>query len=265
QTFMFSATLDGIVGDLARRLTRDPTRITITAAASRQIEIDQSLMFADDLAHKSRLLDALLRNTDVQQCVVFAATRRSTEDLCEQLTVSGFSVAALHGDMHQGQRNRTLQGLRNGRTQVLVATDVAARGIDVAGISHVINFDAPRQAEDYVHRIGRTGRAGRSGVAVTLFRHDEQHQVRAIERYTGQPLRVDVIPGLEPRARPARAPGRPGGGFGRPSGRPGTRPAGRSSGRPGGAPQDGRRRSGAGSAGFSGGFTGGFARRGSRD
>jgi superfamily II DNA/RNA helicase len=188
QTLMFSATLDGIVGDLARKLTRSPQRIDVASSVSEKADIEQVLMYADDMAHKTRLLDALLRNTELQQCVVFAATRRSTEELCEQLTVSGFRAAALHGDMHQGQRNRTLQGLRNGHTQVLVATDVAARGIDVAGISHVINFDAPRAAEDYVHRIGRTGRAGRTGVAVTLLRHDEAYRVRLIERYTGQPL-----------------------------------------------------------------------------
>ncbi|MCC7060329.1 MAG: C-terminal helicase domain-containing protein, partial [Burkholderiaceae bacterium] len=166
--------------------------------------IEQILLYADDLRHKTRLLDALLRDTGVRQCLVFAATRRSTEQLCDMLAESGFNAAALHGDMQQGQRSRTLQRMRDGHTRVLVATDVAARGIDVAGISHVINFDAPRQAEDYVHRIGRTGRAGRSGVAVTLLGHHEKQRARDIERYTGQPMRVDVIAGLEPTARAAR-------------------------------------------------------------
>jgi superfamily II DNA/RNA helicase len=103
--------------------------------------------------------------------------------------------------MPQHKRNRTLQRLRDGQTRVLVATDVAARGIDVAGISHVINFDAPRQAEDYVHRIGRTGRAGRTGTAVTMINGRERGLVRDIERFTGEKVRIDVIPGLEPRAR----------------------------------------------------------------
>jgi len=210
QTLLFSATLDGVVGQLARRLTRDPQRIDVAATPSRKADIEQILLFADDMGHKTRLLDALLRDTDLRQCVVFAATKRSTEELCGLLADSGFSVAALHGDMQQGQRSRTLQRLRDGHTRVLVATDVAARGIDVAGISHVINFDAPRQAEDYVHRIGRTGRAGRSGVAVTLMGHHEKHRLRDIERYTGQPIRIDVIPGLEPRPRAARAAGKPG-------------------------------------------------------
>ncbi|NLD70995.1 MAG: DEAD/DEAH box helicase [Limnobacter sp.] len=216
QTLLFSATLDGVVGGLAQRLTRAAKRIDVSGAAVKKADIEQSLLFADDLGHKTRLLDALLRGDSVRQCVVFAATRQSAEDLRDMLAGDGFSVAALHGDMHQGQRNRTLQALRNGRTQVLVATDVAARGIDVAGISHVINFDVPRQAADYLHRIGRTGRAGRSGVAVTLLRHDERHRVRAIERYTGQAIRVDVIPGLEPKARPQASPKRP---AGRPAGR----------------------------------------------
>ena len=207
QTLMFSATLDGVVGQLARRLTRNAQRVDIGATPTRKADIEQIMLFADDMAHKTRLLDALLRATDMQQCVVFAATKRSTEELCGILSDSGFSVAALHGDMQQGQRTRTLQRLRDGHTQVLVATDVAARGIDVAGISHVINFDAPRQAEDYVHRIGRTGRAGRSGVAVTLMGHHEKHRVRDIERYTGQSIRIDVIPGLEPTPRAARPAG----------------------------------------------------------
>ncbi|ODU69699.1 MAG: hypothetical protein ABT05_02065 [Lautropia sp. SCN 66-9] len=216
QTLMFSATLDGVVGELARKLTRDPQRIDIAATPARRADIDQTMLFADDLAHKMRLLDALLRDVEMNQCVVFAATKRSTEDLCEALSESGFRVAALHGDMQQGQRTRTLQRLRDGQTQVLIATDVAARGIDVAGISHVINFDAPRAAEDYVHRIGRTGRAGRRGIAVTLMGHHERHRVRDIERYTGQPIRIDVIAGLEPRLRPQRPAGKPGWRGGRP-------------------------------------------------
>ncbi len=217
QTLLFSATLDGVVGQLARRLTRDATRIDV-ATPARESRIEQILMFADDLGHKNRLLDALLRDTELQQAVVFASTRRSTEDIAQLLSDSGFAVSALHGEMHQGQRNRTLQGLRDGRTQILVATDVAARGIDVAGISHVINFDSPRNAEDYVHRIGRTGRAGRTGVAVTLFNHSEAHRVRDIERYTGKPIQVSVIPGLEPvrraQPKPRFGQGRPGSGSG---------------------------------------------------
>jgi len=216
QTLLFSATLDGVVGRLAQRVTRAAQRIAVAPSAARAAKIEQHALFADDLAHKNRLLDALLRDTDIQQALVFTATKRSAETLSGSLVRQGFAAGALHGDMRQRERNLTLQGLRDGRMRVLVATDVAARGIDVPGITHVINFDAPRQAEDYVHRIGRTGRAGRAGVAVTLLGHSEKHLMRSIERYTGAALRVAVIPGMEPSARaaarPERArPGRTGG------------------------------------------------------
>jgi len=203
QTLLFSATLDGVVGRLARRVTRDPQRIDVAPSTAHESKIEQSALFADDLAHKSRLLDALLRDTDLKQALVFTATKRSAEALSGSLVRQGIASGSLHGDMRQRERNQTLQLLRNGRMRVLVATDVAARGIDVPGISHVINFDAPRQAEDYVHRIGRTGRAGRGGIAVTFLHHGEGHLMRAIERFTGAPIRVTVIPGMEPVARPA--------------------------------------------------------------
>ena len=198
QTLLFSATLEGVVGRLARRVTREPKRIGIEASKTRATTIEQHALFADDFAHKTRLLDVLLRDVDLKQALVFTATKRSAEDLSGSLVGRGFAAGALHGDMRQRERNATLQHLRDGRMRVLVATDVAARGIDVPGISHVINFDVPRQAEDYVHRIGRTGRAGRPGVAVTLLGHGERHLVRSIERYTGSALRIAVIPGHEP-------------------------------------------------------------------
>ncbi len=204
QTLLFSATLEGVVGRLARRVTRAPQRIDIARPAARETKIDQSALFADDMRHKTRLLDALLRDTALTQALVFTATKRSAESLSGALREKGFEVGALHGDMRQRERNHTLQRLRDGRMRVLVATDVAARGIDVAGISHVINFDAPRQAEDYVHRIGRTGRAGRTGIAVTLLGHDERHLMRSIERFTGSTLRVATIPGIEPAPRAGR-------------------------------------------------------------
>ena len=201
QTLLFSATLDGVVGGLARKLTRNPQRIEVATPTQREGNIDQRLLFADNFSHKHKLLDSLLRDTELQQALIFTATKRGADDLAENLFAQGYAVGALHGDMQQSKRTRTLQRLRDGRTRILVATDVAARGIDVAGITHVINFDLPRQAEDYVHRIGRTGRAGRTGFAVTLVNHSEKHLVRNIERYTGQSVRIDVIAGLEPSAR----------------------------------------------------------------
>ncbi len=214
QTLLFSATLDGVVGKLAKKLTRAAQRIEVAAVASAKPQIEQRLHFTDDHEHKSRLLDHWLRDAELNQAVVFTATKRSAEELTDSLRDQGHLADALHGDMPQNKRNRTIQRLREGRTRVLVATDVAARGIDVAGVTHVINFDAPRQAEDYVHRIGRTGRAGRSGIAVTLVHHREKHLVREIERYTGQSLQAEIIPGLEPKARPPRTEPRPRQGYG---------------------------------------------------
>src|SRR5690606_27366481 len=201
---------------------RNPQRIELEVAQQDRGQIEQRLMYADDLGHKGRLLHALLGEDGMNQAVVFTATKRSADELSLSLQEKGISAAALHGDMHQTQRNRTLDRLRQGRIGVLVATDVAARGIDVAGISHVINFDPPRQAEDYVHRIGRTGRAGRSGVAITLTHPNEMRTIGAIERFTGRRLVEHVIEGLEPRA-PRRPAGSGRGGFegsrgGKPSG-----------------------------------------------
>ena len=205
QTLLFSATLDGVVGRLAARVTRQPKRIALARTAQAMPDITQHALFADDEAHKVRMLDTLLRDADIDQALVFTGTKRGAEDLSITLAGQGFAAGALHGDMRQRERSQTLQRLRDGRMRVLVATDVAARGIDVPGINLVVNYDAPRGAEDYVHRIGRTGRAGRSGVAVTFLRRGERHLVRQIEFSTGNVMEVGVIPGLEPAERARRA------------------------------------------------------------
>ncbi|MDD3434028.1 MAG: DEAD/DEAH box helicase, partial [Tepidiphilus sp.] len=150
QTLLFSATLDGVVGRLALSLTHEPQRIEITTTPVQEAKIEERLMLIDGFEHKHRLLEKILGDGELQQAVVFTATKRSAEDLTERMIGWGVRAAALHGDMTQRARTRTLDRLRRGEVQVLVATDVAARGIDVAGISHVINFDPPRQAEDYV-------------------------------------------------------------------------------------------------------------------
>jgi len=200
QTLLFSATLDGIVGHLAQRVTRSAKRIAIARVAETRPDITQHALVADNDAHKVRMLDTLLRESDVDQTLVFTATKRSAEELSGSLLGKGFDVGALHGDMRQRERSQMLQRLRDGKMKVLVATDVAARGIDVPGINLVVNYDAPRQAGDYVHRIGRTGRAGRAGVAVTFLGHGDRHLVRQIERFTGNVVSMMVIPGLEPAA-----------------------------------------------------------------
>lgn len=204
QTLLFSATLAGVVGNLANRMTRDARRIEIARTAESAPKIEQKLLFADGHEHKLRLLDRLLSDSELKQAVVFTATKAGAEDLAGRLEDQGHAVEALHGDMNQGARNRALRALREGRARILVATDVAARGLDVPGISHVVNFDLPMQAEDYVHRIGRTGRAGREGRAYTLAHHREQGKVKGIERYTGSTIPVATLPGLEPKARPSK-------------------------------------------------------------
>ncbi len=201
QTVLFSATFDGAMGRLAAKLTKDPVRVDVKAQASAPIMIEQRVHFADDRSHKYKLLDYLLADVAMRQSIVFIATKRDAEALAIKLQGEGHAAAALHGDMNQRERNRTLAELKRGSVRTLVATDVAARGIDVPGLSHVINFDLPRQAEDYVHRIGRTGRAGASGVAVSFANHAERGTIRTIERFTGAAIPAHVIPGLEPRAR----------------------------------------------------------------
>jgi superfamily II DNA/RNA helicase len=199
QTLLFSATLDGTVANLAGRLLKSPQRVELASHRDRHEGITQRLHWADNRAHKERLLDHLLRDPAIDQAIVFTSTQRDAERIAATLEADGHAVAALHGGMPQTQRNRTLAGLRNRRLRVLVATDVASRGIDVPTISHVINYGLPITSEDYVHRIGRTGRAGRTGLAVTLAEHADAHKIRGIERFTTQRIPVATIEGLEPR------------------------------------------------------------------
>ena len=218
QTMLFSATLDGAIGQIARNITRDALQISVAASHAKHENIEQRLHFVDDLSHKNRLLDHLLRDITIDQAVVFTATKREADILSDRLNLAGFNTAPLHGDMHQGARNRTLTAMRRGQVRILVATDVAARGIDVPTITHVFNYDLPKFAEDYVHRIGRTGRAGRNGLAISLVNHAEHFNVRKIERFTQQPIPVEIIPGHEPTRRPPSKQARPGS---KSNGRPG--------------------------------------------
>ena len=234
QTLLFSATLDGGIGQLGKRLLKSPKLIEVAAQKARHENIEQRLHYVDDASHKSKLLDHFLRDVALDQAIVFTATKRGADRLASKLYEEGHAAAALHGDMNQSQRNRTLAKLRSGNLRVLVATDVAARGIDVKTISHVFNYDLPKAAEDYVHRIGRTGRAGLNGIAISFAAPDDGWQVRQIERYTGHAIVAHVIAGLEPKT-PQRSSHKPAG-----------RPAGRPTGRPGGKPGGYAGRGGAG-------------------
>ncbi|MFA6823560.1 MAG: DEAD/DEAH box helicase [Geobacter sp.] len=198
QTLLFTATMDDPMARLAQRLLTEPERIAIATPKTTNLQIEQRLHVTDNLGHKYRLLHHLLEAPSITQAIIFSATKRDADSLAQELYQQGYAAAALHGDMTQGARTRTLTNLRRGRVKLLVATDVAARGLDINGISHVINFDLPKAAEDYVHRIGRTGRAGATGIAISFVSPAEAAYLQRIERYTGQKVPVHTIPGLEP-------------------------------------------------------------------
>ncbi|OTU36710.1 DEAD/DEAH box helicase [Acinetobacter pittii] len=214
QTLMFSATFADRIIRLAERMMNEPERIAIETGHSTNTDITQTLHWTDGFEHKKKLLTHWLADETLDQAVVFASTQEDTDMLAEELAEAGHSVVALHGAMPQTVRNRRLRSIREGRAKILVATDVAARGLDVPTISHVINFGLPMKHEDYVHRIGRTGRAGRTGQAITLATYRERGKIRALEDYLDARLSVSEIEGLEPSPPPARS-GRDGGGRGR--------------------------------------------------
>ncbi len=201
QTMMFSATFAPRIQQLATRVMRQPQRVQIDSPQEKHVNIRQILHWADNAQHKRRLLDHLLRDTTINQAIVFASTQIECDGLANDLQQEGFSAVALHGALSQGLRNRRLMALRQGQVQFLVATDVAARGIDVPTITHVFNFGLPMKSEDYTHRIGRTGRAGRQGLAVTLAEFRDKRKIFDIEAYTRQQFTAEVIPGMEPTQR----------------------------------------------------------------
>ncbi len=201
QTMMFSATFAPRIQQLAARVMREPQRITIDSPQEKHANIKQVLFWADNAQHKRKLLDHWLRDTTINQAIVFASTQIECDGLANDLQQDGFDAVALHGALSQGLRNRRLMALRQGQVQILVATDVAARGIDVPTITHVFNFGLPMKAEDYTHRIGRTGRAGRDGLAVTFAELRDRRKIFDIESYNRQPIKAEVVPGLEPKQR----------------------------------------------------------------
>ena len=184
QTMMFSATFAPRIMQLATRVMRQPQRVEIDSPHEKHASITQSLLWADNMSHKRKLLDHWLRDTSINQAIVFACTQVECDGLANDLVQEGFSAVALHGALGQGLRNRRLMAFRDGRVQILVATDVAARGLDVPTITHVINYGLPMKAEDYVHRIGRTGRAGREGQAITIAEFRDRRKIQDIEHYT---------------------------------------------------------------------------------
>jgi superfamily II DNA/RNA helicase len=201
QTMMFSATFAPRIQQLAARVMREPQRVTIDSPQEKHANIKQSLYWADSAQHKRKLLDHWLRDTTINQAIVFASTQVECDGLAADLQQDGFDAVALHGALSQGLRNRRLMALRQGHVQILVATDVAARGLDVPTITHVFNYGLPMKAEDYTHRIGRTGRAGRDGLAITFAEIRDRRRIMDIEQYTRQQFKPEVVVGLEPQQR----------------------------------------------------------------
>lgn len=202
QTMLFSATLDGAIGSLTKQMLKNPERIEIKHSVESKSNITQIIHYIDDQFHKDKIMNYLLKNNNINQAIIFTATKIDADKLSGKLSDSGFEASALHGDLPQGIRNRTIKALREQRIKILVATDVAARGIDIPGITHVFNYDLPKFAEDYIHRIGRTGRAGRKGTAISLVHYTEQNILKKIERFVRTTFTVSTITGLEPSKIP---------------------------------------------------------------
>lgn len=190
-TMLFSATMPKSIVSLAENLLRDPARVEIAPPSTTVDRIEQSVMFIDAANKKAALL-ALLRTPDMGQAVVFTLQKNIANEVCAFITEAGIAAEALHGNKSQGQRERALDAFRTGAVQVLVATDIAARGIDVDTVTHVFNHDLPSLPESYVHRIGRTGRAGRSGFAITLCDAEQRAWLRDVEQEIGRALNVQA-------------------------------------------------------------------------
>jgi ATP-dependent RNA helicase RhlE len=189
QTLMFSATFSDEIRSLAKSLLRDPVSIDISPRNSSPELVDHQVYHVDS-AGKHPLLTRLLVNEDIKQSLVFTRTKHGANRLAERLARDGLACVAIHGNKSQAARTRALSDFKQGRVRILVATDIAARGLDISELPHVVNFELPHVPEDYVHRIGRTGRAGSRGRAVSLVSRDERDRLRAIEKMLGRPIPV---------------------------------------------------------------------------
>lgn len=200
QTLFFSATMAGEIEHIARQIVKDPTYVEASKRGKAAVTIEQK---AYPVAHQFKvpLLLDLLGKEDLERVLIFTRTKRGADRIAHILERQEHKSNRIHGDRSQSQREAALAGFKSGRTRILVATDVAARGIDIDAVSHVINYDVPAAPEDYVHRIGRTGRAGNKGQAITFFTLAEEHSLRAIEKLTGQQVERVFLPdfgGVQP-------------------------------------------------------------------
>ncbi|MET0313421.1 MAG: DEAD/DEAH box helicase, partial [Hansschlegelia sp.] len=234
QTMFFSATMPKAIKDLADTLLNDPVTVAVTPVAKTADRVEQSIVFVEQNG-KRAVLTEILKSPDIGRALVFTRTKHGADKVVRQLEESGVRSAAIHGNKSQPQRERALGAFRTGHIKILVATDIAARGIDVDGVTHVVNHDVPNVAEAYVHRIGRTARAGAAGLAITLVANDERAYLRDIERLIKQ-----TIPSTDRRSADGmREPEGDGAASQKTQGRQGQRPQGQ---RPGGGgrPQQGR-------------------------
>ena len=197
QNLLFSATFSGPIKALAHGLLHNPVQLQVTPE-NRTATTVEHLLHPCDMARKPELLTHLIATQNWQQVLVFARTKHGANRMAEKLSEAGMAAAAIHGNKSQGARTRALAGFKSGELRVLVATDLAARGIDIHQLPHVVNLDLPNQAEDYVHRIGRTGRAGHPGHAISLVAAEEHELLRAIEKLIGSRLPRHEVPGFEP-------------------------------------------------------------------
>jgi len=189
QTVLFSATMPQVIEGLANAILQKPARVRITPVRATTELIEQSVVFVPK-QQKTQLLTRFLAGRSISRALVFTRTKRGADRVARQLNQSGIQAGVLHGAKSQSSRQRTLEQFKSNRTHVLVATDLAARGIDVEGISHVLNYDLPFEPETYVHRIGRTGRAGATGIAISFCDHDERKHLAAIEQLLRKKLGV---------------------------------------------------------------------------
>ena len=208
QTLLFSATMPPELNKVAKDAMHNPQRVDLAPPSRPAAGITQAI-YPVPRALKTELLDVLLGRGDVSSVIVFTRTKHGAERLARQLARRGHSVAALHGNRTQGQRERALSDLRRGRVQVLVATDIASRGIDVDDISHIFNYDLPHDPENYVHRIGRTGRMGADGIAIAFVTPEQGEELTRIEAFINHQLTQDSIPGFEAFERKVAKPEEP--------------------------------------------------------
>ncbi|PWR25702.1 DEAD/DEAH box helicase [Zavarzinia aquatilis] len=246
QSLFFSATMPKEIATLAGEMLRDPVKVEVTPVATTAERVTQQVYLIEGGGKRGLLLE-VLSGKDVTRPIVFTRTKRGADKVAEHLETYGMSAAAIHGNKSQGQRERALDGFKSGKVRVLVATDIAARGIDIDGISHVVNFELPNVPEQYVHRIGRTARAGNEGVAISFCDRDEVPYLRDIEKVTRQKLPVidrRANPNAPAEAAPAQQQRRPQQNRGqRPGGgRPQGQPQGQKQARPGAGRPQGERR-----------------------